>query len=307
MPGERDLWRDRVFSCGIEGTYNTLPASLDALLTMDGEAQFEADTVERPVDYPYLGHDDFIHVSRTGTVEFDFDLLGSATVGEAAPHGTVLRACGLAETLEASVSATYNPISSAFESLGAKFWYGDEEMPMTGARGNLEITAAVGNFLRARASLRGNQGTVAAGSAPSVTWGNFQRPIAIETESFQLTVGGTDFDARQVTLNMQNQVGLAEGSEERVVQISNRQPEGEFTIYDPGVAVENFYDAAKNGEELTGSFNVTGAAGKIVTINFVKLRLMYPRRTNLDGYRGYTIPYRALPDAGNDEFEIVMT
>ena len=44
------------------------------------------------------------------------ELAGSGTAGTAPRYGALLQACGLSETIVASTSVTYAPVSSAFSS-----------------------------------------------------------------------------------------------------------------------------------------------------------------------------------------------
>ena len=49
-------------------------------------------------------------------ITFEVELAGSGSAGTAPAWGPIIRACGFSETISASTSVTYAPVSSSFES-----------------------------------------------------------------------------------------------------------------------------------------------------------------------------------------------
>ena len=60
-----------------------------------------------------------------------------ALAGTAPPYGDALLACGLAETIVASTSVAYNPVSAAFSSATIECFIDTIKHQMLGARGNV--------------------------------------------------------------------------------------------------------------------------------------------------------------------------
>lgn len=63
---------------------------------------FEADTLDRNIEQPYMGNGGKLIVSKRNKLAFDVALASSGTPGTAPKIGKLLRACGWAETLTAS-------------------------------------------------------------------------------------------------------------------------------------------------------------------------------------------------------------
>lgn len=108
------LYANRTLLAKQEATYGLDPVptgAANAVLSMEGSIQVEADKLERDIDSAYLGAHPYVLVNKRATVQFKIDLLGAATAGTAAPCGPILRACGMSETLNAALAT---PVNAAF-------------------------------------------------------------------------------------------------------------------------------------------------------------------------------------------------
>lgn len=95
-------FKNKAILFGLEGTYDTDPT----LVGTDWfEARnvsmtpYEADTVDRNIEQPYMGNGGKLIVSTRQKLAFDVALAGSGTLGVAPKIGKLLRAGGFAETL----------------------------------------------------------------------------------------------------------------------------------------------------------------------------------------------------------------
>src|SRR5690242_2663263 len=68
---------------------------------------------DRNVYRPYYGNSEQIPVMEEVSVEFDVEIAGSGTAGDAPKYGPLLRACAMAEVVTVGTDVVYNPISSA--------------------------------------------------------------------------------------------------------------------------------------------------------------------------------------------------
>ncbi|MES2207297.1 MAG: hypothetical protein V4525_10970 [Pseudomonadota bacterium] len=106
------LTRKRLILAKIESSYNTdpTPAGVNAILVRADNltpTPLESDYVPRNVLRAYLGGSDQLPAAVYSKIEFEVELAGAGTAGNAAPYGVLLRMCGFAETLNASaVSGT---------------------------------------------------------------------------------------------------------------------------------------------------------------------------------------------------------
>lgn len=296
----------------VYGTDSVPVAATNAILAMNGSITLEADKAEREIDLAFFGGKPFVLVNRRATIEFEFEPLGSATPGTASPWSAALQACGFAETLDAvgpPIEALYNPISDLIPSATIYFWMGTQKFAIVGCRGNLEFTTDIQTFVKAKATFTGIMAMPVDAALPAATLTAFQNPVAVETETFELVLDGYNLNAKGVTLQLNNDVKLHEGSEAREVIINDRKPGGTIRCYDPGVAAKDLWALARAGDPVALSYTVQPAAspdGRILVVDAPKIQLELPKFTELDGARGLEIPFVALPDSGNDELTISM-
>lgn len=99
------LTNKRVIIAKLETVYgvDASPTGADALLLRNLDLMpLEGDVVQRDFIRPYFGASGEIRVSNYAKLDFEVELVGSGTAGQAAPWGKLLNACGFTETLLAS-------------------------------------------------------------------------------------------------------------------------------------------------------------------------------------------------------------
>lgn len=301
---------ERVCLLNIETTYG-VPATLgaaQAILLMESEIQPAADKLERNLDLPYFGGDPFVLVGKRITLTGKCDLLGHGTPGTAAPLGMLYRTCAHAETLSAGVSATYNPISKDFESASVDFFWAGCKFRMLGVRGSLDMSFDIKSFAMGSISLTGILVLPTDGEAPAaIDWTVFQTPAAIETETWEVVVGGVNVCAQKLQLQQNATIALIECSEGREVVITDRKPSGSLTVYkDATLATWNPWSVANAQGIIVLENTITKAAGLNCKVD-MRVQLEYPKPTTLDGLAGFEIPFSCIPDDGDDEYTIVLT
>ena len=306
-------FRRKVLLLKTESVYGTDPtptAIANAIQAMNGSITLEADKAEREIDLAFFGGKPFVIVNRRATIEFEFELLGAAAPGSASPWAPMLKACGFTETLVPvgpPIEAVYTPISDSISSCAIYFWMGTQKFVILGNRGNMEVTAEVGSFLKGKATFTGIMGIPTDVSMPTATLTAFQEPVAVETESFAVTLDTFALNAKMVTFNLNNDVKLHEGSEAREVIINDRKPSGTIRCYDPGVAAKDLWTIARTNAKVALTWNVqppSSPAGRIIQVDSPKVQLEMPKFVEIDGARGLEIPFMLLPNSGNDEVAI---
>lgn len=99
------LSRKRLILSKIESTYATdsSPAGTDAILVRNLEiTPLESDVVSRDLIRPYLGNYDQLLAQTRVVVTFQVEMAGSGTAGTAPRFNSLLRACGMSETITAA-------------------------------------------------------------------------------------------------------------------------------------------------------------------------------------------------------------
>jgi hypothetical protein len=143
------LTRKRLIQVKKESTYGTdsTPAGTDALLVRNLEiTPIEADVVSRDLIRPYIGNNPQLLANTRVSITFQVELCGSGTAGTAPRYGAILQAAGMSETIVASTSVTYAPVSSAFSSATIYFNNDGIRHILTGCRGSFTLNAEVGQI-----------------------------------------------------------------------------------------------------------------------------------------------------------------
>ena len=135
--------RKRLLRAKIESSYGTdpTPAGTDAVLVRSLEiTPLNADLVERELILPYMGNFEQLLGNQHVEITFEVELAGSGSAGTAPAWGPIIRACGFSETISASTSVTYAPVSSSFESCTIYFDNDGVNHKIKGCRGTFSMT-----------------------------------------------------------------------------------------------------------------------------------------------------------------------
>lgn len=307
------LTRKRLILVKKETTYGTdsTPVGTDALLVRNLEiTPIEADIVSRDLIRPYLGNSPQLLANSRVSLTFQVELAGSGTAGTAPRYGSVLQACGLSETVVASTSVTYAPVSSAFSSASIYFNNDGIRHILTGCRGTFTMNAAVGEIPTLDFTMIGIYNAPTDTALPSTTYSAQASPLIFKqgnTSAFQFfSYAGC---LQSVTLDVSNTTVYRElvGCTKEVL-ITNRAPNGTVMIEAPTLATKDYFGLAQT--ETTGNLTflhgTTG--GNRVTFTAGQCDVSNPTYADQDGVQMLSIPYVAVPTtAGNDELSLAFT
>lgn len=307
MPNPIQLFERRAIVVKIETTYGTdaAPAgATDSVQTFEGSVQFEADQLSRNQDRSFFGANPFTLINKRGMVEFDIEMVGAATVGNAAPIGPVLRSCGHAEALTPATSAAYTPVSTGFASATVYFEHAGLTFKLTGCRGSIDWELTIDGYAKGRVRY---MGLIVAASPEEaaiagVTIAGFQPPPAIEVDTWTVTVGGVPLNAVSLTLSQNATTQLYHGSESREVSYRDRESNGRLIIFQEALATFNPWQLANTHADQAIVCTVDGGAGLITQLNIARAQLQYPQLADRDGAMTWDIPFVAKPINGNDEY-----
>lgn len=158
----------------IEVTYNTDPtptAGSNAILVQTPSLTNEGLRMqERPVVKANLNQVQQVYGGKLARLAIPCEMKGSGTAGTAPEIGPLLRACGMGETIVASTSVTYKPISSAHESITLWYYEGGRKLhKITGARGNVTFSYKAGEIPMANFEFVGHVSDPTDASLPTPT------------------------------------------------------------------------------------------------------------------------------------------
>lgn len=308
------LTRKRLILLETESTYGTdpTPTGVDAVLVRDlSITPLQSDTVGRDLVRPYLGASEQLLANTRVQCTFSVELAGSGTAGTAPRYGKALLACGLSETIVASTSVTYAPVSASFGS--ATIYYNIDGVlhKVTGARGTFTINGTVGQIPTIDFTFTGIYNTPTDTALPSVTYGDQATPVIFKqgnTTGFELlSYAGC---LQSVSFDIGNSLVYRElvGCTKQVL-LTDRAATGSVTLEAVTMATKNYFTAALTDNTLGNLLFQHGqTAGNIIDFVSTRIDIGDVSYGDQDGIHMLTIPYTAVPStSGNDEFSLVYT
>jgi hypothetical protein len=307
------LTRKRLIQVKKESTYGTdsTPAGSDALLVRNLEiTPIEADVVSRDLIRNYLGNSPQLLANTRASITFQVELAGSGTAGTAPRYGAILQACGLSETIVASTSVTYAPVSSNFSSATIYFNNDGIRHILTGCRGTFTMNAEVGQIPTLDFTMVGIYNAPTDTALPTTTYTNQTSPLVFRegnTSAFQFfsyagCLQSVSFDIGNETV-YRELVGCT-----KEVMITNRAASGTVMLEAPTLAAKDFFNLAQT--ETTGNLTFLHGttAGNRATFTAGQCDITNPTYGDQDGVQMLSVPYVATPTtAGNDEISLAFT
>lgn len=307
------LNRKRLILAKAETTYGTdaTPAGTDAVLVRNLDiTPLSGDLVSRDLIRPYLGNYDQLIAKTSVAISFEVELAGSGTAGTAPRYGAILKACGMSETIVASTSVTYAPVSSSFSSATIYFNVDGVLHKLTGCRGDMSMSVAVGQIPVLKFNLTGAYNAPTDTAQPAITYSQQATPLIFRngnTSAFSFfSYSGV---LQSVEFNLANSIVYRElvGGTAGTL-ITDRKPAGTVVLEAPTIAAKDFFSAAIGTSNGALTFLHGTTAGNKVTFTALQTDILNPTYQDSDGIAMLSIPYVAVPSsAGNDEFSLAYT
>lgn len=296
----------------IESTYNTDSSPLAANAVAFSELSWSNEglrMVERGVIQQGLDTLQRIYAGMLKTLTFTVELKGSGAAGTAPEFGPLLRACGLGETISASTSATYAPVSSSIESCTIYYYEDGSLHKMTGCRGNCNFDFAVGDVAKAVFTMTGHRADPTDATLASPVYDS-TNPIGLINIPF--TLGGDSLVVNGFNLDLANVIATPESLSATdgysTVQITGRDPGGsldpENVVVSTTPLIADFTGGVLNAISI-GS--IGGTAGNKVDLDLPKAYYVDATNADRQGVRTYDMAYNAAINTGDDEMSLVFT
>lgn len=242
-------------------------------------------------------------------LSFSTELAASGTKGTAPGWGPLMRGCGFAEVIVANTSVTYNPISTAMESLWFELWIGSTKHALKGSRGTGVITLNAQGVPVIRWTYTGLWSAPSEASPATPTLTAFKKPLIVNSANLPtFTINSVALKVRSHSLDFGNdvQVRELENSDEIVIvdhieQFSAVVEAVPLTTFDPF--------ALANAQTLVPlSFVLGTVAGSIITVSAPTSQMRRPTGyQNNQGILEWPLSLGPLPNAGNDQFTLALT
>jgi hypothetical protein len=202
----------QVVLIGIESTYGTalaLTGSANAILTRRGVEfiPLEGSTDEIDNLRVHMGAQGERLNQNVRRIRFQIDAGPPTALGLAPSYSAVLRACGLAEVLQASTRADYNPISTGFSS--ATIMWNDDgtNHVLRGARGTLKLVGESGRRPYFEVDFVGLPGTDSEVSLPATTLTGYREPVPLSVAGgATFTLHGYNAVLERIEIDLGNRI-----------------------------------------------------------------------------------------------------
>jgi len=284
----------------VAGTPTVLDPATDGMLVLEGDYAFSTDELERKLDKAGHGADPFVNIKRRSQFKGKIELRGASVVGVAAPIGRILRACGFGEVLVPvgpPKSTTYTLVTSGYEMVTLGGYNSGSLITGQDARGALtKIDLSIRQFATADFDLLALPGAVAVSDAalPSAVLTAFQSPVAIETETFALTVGATSLDAISISVDTGAQAEIYEGANSRFTRLKQMyKPSGTIKIFKEQRAAFN-PEAIALAHTLQDIFATITGGGETLRLDLRSVQLGMAKQVDQDGVVAWEIPFKAM-------------
>jgi hypothetical protein len=302
-------WRNKALIAKSEVTYGVDPTPSGAANWIEARnvvlTPMDNDKVARNIDLPYLGSTGDIIVSSWCKLTYDVAMAGSGTAGTAPKWGPLMLACGMAETIVAATSATYNLVSSAFGSICHYMNIDGVNHILLGGRGSVKGKISAKGTPMLSYTFDAVYVAPTSVALPSVTrtgWMieegvNSVNTTAVSVNGIPLALSTLDFDLG----NKITRIDLP--GPQREIDVSDRAPTLSLTVLAPAQGTFDPFAMATSSAVVPVTVTHGSAAGKKVQVN-MNARLITPDYDKIDGILCYKLTMQPVPVSGNDEISI---
>jgi hypothetical protein len=313
------LTRNEAILAKLETTYgvDSSPTGADAV-ALAGPVQANPAEQARFADRPVLrggsiGKASPLFGGSLFGLQFDVEVKGAGSLGVAPEWAPLLRSCGFGQTLVASTSATYTPISSFGTNTSCTIHYFQEGVRyrVTGCRGNVSFRGSVGEVMTLSFTMIGrlNASDPSAGTAPTPTLDSTVPPTFLSSNF--LSIGSYNPAFTEMTWDLGLQVtpganaNAADGFGE--VRITERDVRGTLDPEMTLVATQNWIGDWKAGTTRALSAVLGTAGGNRITISMPAIRYIEPGFDDREGIRVVSLGFKAdETSALNDEISLLL-
>ena len=301
-----------IILAAIESAYKTdaEPAATDAILVEDLQWSLAGLRMnERPAIRGNIGKLQQIFGGHLVNVSFSAEIKGSGTAGTAPEIGTLLRACGMGETVVATTSVAYSPVSEDHESISIYFYRDGKLFKIVGNRGNVSMALEAGATGKMQFSFTGHllSETDAAMITPTY---DSTVPVAVigagfSIGSYSAVISALNSDLGN-TLATPPDINAGNGYAE--VRITSRDVICSFDPEETLLAANDWLGDLQAGTTMaldTGTIGSTAGNIYQVTKPAVYYRELAPG--DRDGLRTLDVSCGCAESSGDDEMTITFT
>lgn len=294
----------------LETAYGTdvTPLAADALIASNVTFQpLEGQEVSRDLMLPYLGNQGVVLAGLYARLEFDVEIAGAGEAGTVPKYGSILRICGLSETVTVDTDVTYAIVEDDVES-GSLYFVSDKvQHVMLGCRSNVSLTFTPKGIPHFRFTVMGLLGTITdVGAMPAVSETGWTEPLIVSKANTALTLHDWTAVAESFSVDLGNTVTPRFLIGDERMAITDRNTSGTAVVEGRSLATVDWFALARARTRDALQLIHGIAAGNTVEVNAPKVEVGRPTQGQTDGIVNYSLPLILTPDAGRDELTIVV-
>lgn len=288
------------------GTDSVPTGALNAIRASNLSISLEGDEVTNSNDLSYFSNDDIDWSNKTFKINGEILMYGSGTAGTAPAYSPLIIGCGYAETVTASTSVLYTPVSGSSETVSIYLYLGSILFKATYAKGTAKYDAGIGEFTKFGFEFVGVY-LEPVDSAPSGVVYTTGTPLIGSTSNSELSVHGTKIDGQTISIDSGNVNNVFETTETYAITNDDRKVSASITANANPLSQFNPYSisTAKTQAEVYWTAGTT--AGNIIKFSMPKAQLGLPQAQDVKNKVGYDIPIIPFSNTGDDEHSILFT
>lgn len=293
----------------VEATKGTdaMPAIANAMLVSDVSfTPLEGDEVERNNIRPHFGDGGSTMVTQYAKLSFSVEAAGVADAGDTPGYADLLRAGGVAMTVNAGVDVRFAPVTHDMESVTIYINVGGNLQKMTSAMLNVKLASDAKTIPKFQFEITGTYKKAEAAVLPAASYASFQDPFGVNAANTKLKLHGIDVAASAFSFDFGNTVIKRDLINVDTVEITGRKSAGSVTFDNTKVLVKDWVEQARLSAR--GPLHLTHGPGATNVIELIapNVQLGKPTFGESDGIQQITTPLRFIPLSGDDEWELVV-
>lgn len=269
----------------------------------------EAEFVERNLIRGSKGNFGQLSVGVHRVLEFETELAGSGVAGTAPAWGPLLKACGFAETIVATTSVAYAPVSSGEPTLTLYSYVDGTLFKMTECKGTVSFDLNAKQIPVAKWRFIGVYSAATDVTFPTtMSFSTWVKPVTVGKINSQFTLLGAAVGMESLTFDIANVLRWRELVNKAGARSPDRKPQGTVVFEMELNAVQNWGEITRQNTEGPLNFVNGTQAGNIITINMPKVTPnAAPTITNSDEIAMVNLGFSINPNVANDEVVITCT
>ena len=297
-----------------EGTAISLAAADANIRAHNIQVRMRAQMTDRPIAAAELGAWPSALEGEQGEISFEVEASGSGTAGTAPGFSALLRSGGCSETVVASTSVTYAPVSpqgtgaSACPSATVSAFLDGDEYRLAGCRTFWTLKASAGGKLMIAFRVIGK---FAAATTTALLSPTYHTTLPLMFKGATMTLNSVTLVVSEFELDPGLQHELREDGtdatgfksaafvdrESRLRVVAEKEP---FATFDP-------FALAQAGTQFVFGASFGATAGNRLAISAPRCQLDFPEIQRLGARVGKSLSMRLCRNTGNDEFSLVYT